>query len=78
MSGRRQRASDPFTGAGLTLVVGAAPQARRQFLIEPTSNAVAGMSVLITDPSQIAAAGAAGDRRRRRQYRHRDHRQGDA
>ena len=46
-----------LTGAGLTLTVTGAAQAGDQFLVEPTGNAVAGMSLLTTDPSKIAAAG---------------------
>ncbi len=46
-----------LTGAGLTMTVTGAAQAGDQFLVEPTGNAVAGMSLLTTDPSKIAAAG---------------------
>jgi flagellar hook-associated protein 1 FlgK len=46
-----------LTGAGLTLTVTGAAQAGDQFLVEPTGNAVAGMSLLTTDPAKIAAAG---------------------
>jgi flagellar hook-associated protein 1 len=45
-----------LTGAGLTITVSGTANAGDQFLIEPTANAVAGMSLLTTDPSQIAAA----------------------
>ena len=49
-------AASPFTAAGLSIVVGGAPQAGDSYLIEPTSGAVSGMQVLLTDPSQLAAA----------------------
>ena len=41
---------------GLSLVVGAGAQAGDSYLVEPTSDAVSGMQVLLTDPSQLAAA----------------------
>jgi flagellar hook-associated protein 1 FlgK len=44
-------------GAGLTMTVTGAAQAGDQFLVEPTANAVEGMSLLTTDPAKIAAAG---------------------
>jgi len=46
-----------LTGAGLTMTVTGAAQAGDRFLVEPTGNAVAGMSLLTTDPAKIAAAG---------------------
>jgi flagellar hook-associated protein 1 FlgK len=46
-----------LTGAGLTLTVTGTAQAGDQFLVEPTSNAVNGLSLLTTDPTKIAAAG---------------------
>jgi flagellar hook-associated protein 1 len=49
-------AASPFTGAGLSIVVGGGAQAGDSYLIQPTSGAVAGMQVLLTDPSQLAAA----------------------
>ena len=49
-------AASPFTAAGLSIVAGAGAQAGDSYLIEPTSGAVAGMQVLMTDPSQLAAA----------------------
>lgn len=45
-----------LTGAGLTLTVTGSANAGDQFLIEPTANAVAGMQLLTTDPSKVAAA----------------------
>jgi flagellar hook-associated protein 1 len=49
-------AGNPFVADGLSLVVGAGAQAGDSYLIEPTSAAVSGMQVLLTDPSQLAAA----------------------
>jgi flagellar hook-associated protein 1 FlgK len=46
-----------LTGAGLTLTVTGAPQAGDKFLVKPTSQAVAGLGLLTTDPAKIAAAG---------------------
>jgi flagellar hook-associated protein 1 len=46
-----------LTGAGITMTVTGAAQQGDQFLVEPTGNAVAGMSLLTTDPAKIAAAG---------------------
>jgi flagellar hook-associated protein 1 FlgK len=44
-------------GAGLTLTVTGTPQSGDAFLVEPTSNAVAGLSLTTSDPTKIAAAG---------------------
>jgi flagellar hook-associated protein 1 FlgK len=50
-------AASPFTAAGLSIVLGGgAAQAGDSYLIEPTSGAVAGMQVVMSDPSQLAAA----------------------
>jgi flagellar hook-associated protein 1 len=50
-------AANPFVADGLSLVVGdGAAQAGDSYLVEPTSGAVAGMQVIMTDPSQLAAA----------------------
>jgi flagellar hook-associated protein 1 FlgK len=46
----------PFTADGLSFVVGAGAAAGDSYQIEPTRGAVAGMQVLLTDPSQLAAA----------------------
>ncbi|MDE2250657.1 MAG: flagellar hook-associated protein FlgK [Gammaproteobacteria bacterium] len=45
-----------LTGAGLTLTVSGTARAGDQFLIEPFRQAVAGFSLLTSDPSRIAAA----------------------
>jgi flagellar hook-associated protein 1 len=55
MSGNGTSAS-PFTADGLSIVVGAGAQAGDSYQIEPTRGAVAGLSVLLTDPGQLAAA----------------------
>jgi len=49
-------AGNPFVADGLSLVVGAGAQAGDSYLVKPTSGAVSGMQVLLTDPSQLAAA----------------------
>jgi flagellar hook-associated protein 1 len=48
--------ASPLTGAGLSIVVAGTPQAGDSFLIEPTAGAAAGFSMLLTSPSQVAAA----------------------
>ena len=47
---------DPFVGDGLSIVVSGIPQVGDRLKILPTANAVSGMSVLVTDPSEVAAA----------------------
>jgi flagellar hook-associated protein 1 len=47
---------DPFVAAGVSIVVAGAPDAGDNYEIRPTANAVSGMSVLLSNPSQIAAA----------------------
>jgi flagellar hook-associated protein 1 FlgK len=49
-------ASDPFTAAGMSLVVTGTPANGDNYVIRPTAGAIQGMSVLTTNPSQIAAA----------------------
>ena len=51
-------AASPLTGAGLSIVLSGAPAAGDQFLIQPTVQAASTIKVAITDPAQIAAAGA--------------------
>lgn len=46
-----------LTGGGLTMTVTGTAQAGDEFLVEPTANAVNGMSLTTTDPTKIAAAG---------------------
>jgi len=49
-------AGSPFTADGLSIVVSGTPAAGDSFKIQPTTGAVGGLSVLITDPSKVAAA----------------------
>lgn len=49
--------ASPFTAAGISIVVGGGPPvAGDSFLIQPTAGAAAGLTTLISNPSQIAAA----------------------
>jgi flagellar hook-associated protein 1 FlgK len=50
-------AGGTLSGAGLTFTVSGTARAGDEFLVEPTSNAVSGLSMLTSDPSKIAAAG---------------------
>ncbi len=58
LSGAGTSAS-PFQAAGVAIVVSGAPANGDSFLIRPTATATAGLSVLLTNPSQIAAASLA-------------------
>ena len=50
-------AANPFTAAGISIVVGGGAAANGDsFLIQPTAGAAAGLAVLLTSPAQIAAA----------------------
>jgi flagellar hook-associated protein 1 FlgK len=57
LSGAGTSAS-PLTGAGLSIVLSATPASGDQFLIQPTAQAAATIQVTLTNPAQIAAAGA--------------------
>ncbi|HEY3786301.1 MAG TPA: flagellar hook-associated protein FlgK [Steroidobacteraceae bacterium] len=48
--------ANPFQAAGLSIVVSGAPTNGDSFLVRPTATATAGLSVLLTSPTQIAAA----------------------
>ncbi|HEX3402227.1 MAG TPA: flagellar hook-associated protein FlgK [Acetobacteraceae bacterium] len=48
--------TDPFVGAGVSIVVNGAPDAGDNYVIKPTAGAVDGMSVTLSSPAQIAAA----------------------
>jgi flagellar hook-associated protein 1 FlgK len=51
--------ASPFTAAGLSITLSATPPAAGdEFLIQPTANAAANFAVALTNPSQLAAAGA--------------------
>jgi flagellar hook-associated protein 1 len=49
-------AADPLQAAGLSIVVSGTPASDDSFLIQPTAAATQGLSVLLTNPSQIASA----------------------
>ncbi len=49
----------PFQAAGLSIVVSGAPASGDSYVIRPTAGAIAGLSVLLTNPSQVAAASLA-------------------
>lgn len=48
--------TDPLVGAGLSIVVGGTAATGDRFLIKPTSGAVSGMTLSLSDPDGIAAA----------------------
>jgi flagellar hook-associated protein 1 FlgK len=58
MTGAGTSAS-PFQADGLSIVVSGAPANGDSFLVQPTAGATAGLSVALTDPSEIAAASLA-------------------
>lgn len=49
-------ALDPYVADGMSIVVSAGAAVGDRFMLKPTAEAVAGMDVLISNPSQIAAA----------------------
>ncbi|WEN14620.1 flagellar hook-associated protein FlgK [Rhodanobacter sp. AS-Z3] len=49
-------AADPFTAAGLSLVIGGAASAGDSFRIQPSQSAAASFSLAINNPDKIAAA----------------------
>jgi flagellar hook-associated protein 1 len=51
-------AADPFVAAGVSIVVNGTANSGDSYLVEPTANAAAGFSVLLTSPTQIASAAA--------------------
>ncbi len=48
--------ASPFTADGLSIVINGAPTAGDRMLIQPTRTAVAGMSVILSQPEKVAAA----------------------
>ncbi len=50
--------ASPYTAAGLSIVLSGTPANGDQFLVQPTAAAAAGLKVVLSNPSQIAAAGA--------------------
>jgi flagellar hook-associated protein 1 len=51
--------ADPLQGAGLSIVVSGTPANGDSFLVQPTATAASGLSLLLNNPSQIAAASLA-------------------
>jgi flagellar hook-associated protein 1 FlgK len=51
-------AANPLTADGLSIVLSGTPASGDQFLIQPTAQAAGSFSVTLTNPTQIAAAGA--------------------
>jgi flagellar hook-associated protein 1 len=50
--------ASPYVANGVSIVLSGAPAASDQFLIQPTATAASSIKVVMTNPSQIAAAGA--------------------
>jgi flagellar hook-associated protein 1 len=50
--------ANPYVADGVSIVLSGAPAASDQFLIQPTATAASNIGVVMTNPSQIAAAGA--------------------
>ena len=51
-------AASPLTAAGLSIVLSGTPASGDQFLVQPTAQAAGTLSVVLTSPSGLAAAGA--------------------
>jgi flagellar hook-associated protein 1 FlgK len=51
-------AASPYTAAGISIVLSGTPANGDQFLVQPTAGAAGGLKVVLSNPSQIAAAGA--------------------
>ena len=51
-------AASPYTAAGISIVLSGAAANGDQFLVRPTATAAASLQVVLSNPSQIAAAGA--------------------
>jgi flagellar hook-associated protein 1 FlgK len=50
--------ASPYTADGISIVLSGAPANGDQFLVQPTATAAGSLKVVLTNPSQIAAAGA--------------------
>jgi flagellar hook-associated protein 1 len=50
--------ASPYTANGVSIVLSGTPAASDQFLIQPTATAASSIKAVLTNPSQIAAAGA--------------------
>ena len=51
-------AGNPFTAAGLSMVVNGTANSGDSYLVQPTATAAAGFNLLLTSPAQIASAAA--------------------
>jgi flagellar hook-associated protein 1 len=51
-------AASPYVGAGFSIVLSGTPANGDQFLVQPTATAAGSLKVVLSNPSQIAAAGA--------------------
>ena len=50
--------ASPYTAAGISIVLSGTPANGDQFLVQPTATAAGSLKVVLSNPSQIAAAGA--------------------
>jgi flagellar hook-associated protein 1 len=50
--------ASPYTASGISIVLSGTPANGDQFLVQPTATAAANIKVVLSNPSQIAAAGA--------------------
>ena len=50
--------ASPYTAAGISIVLSGVPANGDQFLVQPTATAAGSLNVVLSNPSQIAAAGA--------------------
>jgi flagellar hook-associated protein 1 FlgK len=50
--------ASPYTSAGISIVLSGTPANGDQFLVQPTATAAGSLKVVLSNPSQIAAAGA--------------------
>ena len=50
--------ASPYTAAGISIVLSGVPANGDQFLVQPTATAAGSLKVVLSNPSQIAAAGA--------------------
>ena len=51
-------AASPYTAAGISIVLSGTPANGDQFLVQPTATAAGSLKVVLSNPAQIAAAGA--------------------
>ena len=50
--------ASPYTAAGISIVLSGVPANGDQFLVQPTATAAGSLNVVLSNPAQIAAAGA--------------------